>query len=201
MVGAVIVVVMAFFLPVQGGVFQIGQNVDRRARTPERYRLPKQGKKYGEKDGAATHVRPSISSASSHTRPGWCRRPHVCATIHCTTSWPTRAGPTRRGGQDARVACSFKQDCACDTAGPALCRRPRSNSADAGSCDDGYPSPPGPWLLKQPAQGSLLKRRRRSPAIDRNQTLTASTWEVAAAAGLSADHLTKNGTWVQLLWS
>ena len=48
-------VMVAFFLPMQRSVFQVGQGVHRRARARHGHRLPEHGKQHDEEDGGTAH--------------------------------------------------------------------------------------------------------------------------------------------------
>ncbi len=54
-VGPVFMVMVAFFLPMQRSVFQVGQGVHRRARARHGHRLPEHGKQHDEEDGGTAH--------------------------------------------------------------------------------------------------------------------------------------------------
>lgn len=48
-------VMMAFLLPVECGMFEIRQHVHGRSRSRQRHRLPEHGKQHDEEDGGSTH--------------------------------------------------------------------------------------------------------------------------------------------------
>lgn len=54
-VGPIFMVMVAFFLPMQRRMFQVGQGVHRRAQARHRYRLPKHGKQHDEEHGRTAH--------------------------------------------------------------------------------------------------------------------------------------------------
>jgi hypothetical protein len=60
MVGAILVMMMTFSLPVQRRVFQVSQCVHRRARARHSHRLPEHGKQHDEEEGGTTHRTKSL---------------------------------------------------------------------------------------------------------------------------------------------
>lgn len=61
---AIVMVMMAFLVPVQRRVRRICQHVHRRANTRHRDRLPQQGQQQHDDDGYATHEAESLANAA-----------------------------------------------------------------------------------------------------------------------------------------
>ena len=85
-VGPILVVMVALFLPVQRGVLHVGQSVDRRTRARERHRLPQHGKQHDEEDGRAAHSGrectegyPASRRSRLQSEPGSCASTQVTA--------------------------------------------------------------------------------------------------------------------------